>query len=71
MYAGYVAIKTKSDLVALVLSEADATHIVKCVNLHDELVENLSEIIKFYSGSFPNVIRQSALEIIAKAKGDA
>lgn len=35
--------------VAKVDSEANAAHIVKCVNLHDELVEALSELMKVYS----------------------
>lgn len=39
----------------LVISEADAAHIVKCVNCHDELVAALEELVDFMSDGEKNL----------------
>lgn len=45
MEDGYFSmIQTPDQCIANVFDEADAAHIVKCVNMHDELVEALKEI---------------------------
>ena len=52
-------------------SLANASHIVKCVNLHDELVKALELALQYlvYDGKHPAVV--SAKTAIAKAREEA
>ena len=50
--------------------EANASHIVKCVNLHDELVGFASFVAAKYKHSDPDV-SQAAQNILDKARGEA
>lgn len=46
MEDGYFSmIQTPDQCIANVFDEADAAHIVKCVNMHDELVDALDKIL--------------------------
>lgn len=49
-------------------AEANAAHIVKCVNLHDELVEALDFMISEYSGILECRQGQECLDVLKRAK---
>lgn len=56
--------------------EANAAHIVRCVNTHDELIEALKQTVKTIEAQYADgvseyvrLIAQRALELIRKAEG--
>lgn len=59
------------------IREEDMDHALKCVNMHDELVEALEATRDFIAGNYPQHIdRRHGLQlhvndVLAKAKGDA
>ena len=50
-------------------NRANAAHIVKCVNLHEELVGALSDLMKSCENWAPTIDRSRARTALAKAKG--
>jgi len=60
-----------SYMVARASSSEDADHIVKCVKMHDELVEVLSKFMDFKDSDYvPNNMFKRAEKTLAKARGE-
>lgn len=50
-------------------NSANAAHIVKCVNMHDELLEIIEELVECSTEPYDSDIQIQARKAIAKARG--
>lgn len=68
----HAIVTTIGKIICTVFQKENAAHIIKCVNMHDELVEALQYALKQVEDCCPNLTNTPKVirAVLAKAKGD-